>query len=167
MNLADPVEVLAGTAWGDNRAHGYQGLQSVMNVVMNRIAHPRWWGHDVLSVCLAPWQFSCWNADDPNRPQIMALTPADSEFALAFGLAKMATQWRLLDITDGADSYFDASMRYPPEWAARAVHTCDIGSQRFYRVELSAENGEPDAPNVRVRTADDLNDEELARIANW
>ena len=193
MDLTDPIQVLAGTAWGEARGGGVAGMQSVCNVVMNRANHPRWWGRDPLSVCLDPWQFSCWNETDPNRTKIMALNPAspDPDFATALGLAKQALAGGLHDITGGADSYYDAEMRTPPDWAGRAVFCATIAGQMFYRVELPAPQGRLDfVPNVRAKSvaeqvpgasvpaaandaapapdfsADNLNQAELDRLAD-
>jgi hypothetical protein len=43
-------QVLARTAWGENRGGGQVGLQSVINVIMNRAAHPGWWGTTPIGV---------------------------------------------------------------------------------------------------------------------
>lgn len=137
MNLSSPLEVAAGTAWGENRAYGILGLQSVLNVVWNRAAHPRWWGTDVLSVCRSPDQFSCWNSDDPNYQQILRVTTADPEFALALGLAAYMLAGKLPDVTGGADSYFDPTGDAGiPSWATTTNFVGAVAGQRFYRVEL-------------------------------
>lgn len=178
MDLKDPIQVMAGTLWGEARGGGVIGMQSVANVIMNRVNHPRWWGHDALSVCLDPWQFSCWNGDDPNRAKILAVEPTDMAFATALGLAKQAIAGRLPDITEGADSYYEPSEHEPPPpWAERATYTKTIAGQRFYRVELAAPSGLPEAPACRPQRGlpvpelppesvsfDDLNAAELERI---
>lgn len=160
MDLSDPVEVVAGTAWGENRSGGVAGMQSVCNVIMNRANHPRWWGKTPLSVCLEPEQFSCWNSDDPNRAKIMTIPAADTDFAVALGLARQAIGGVLPDITKGADSYYDLSMGKPPTWAARAAFCGVVAGQGFYRVELPAPGAmaatHPSAPNVRGKTVAEL-----------
>lgn len=165
MDLTDPVEVVAGTAWGEARGGGVRGMQSVCNVIMNRANHPRWWGHTPIEVCLDPWQFSCWNESDPNREKILTVAATDMEYAVALGLARQAIGGRLPDITLGADSYYDLAMKTPPAWAARAVHTVDVAGQAFYRVELAAPSGQPEAPNFHVMTADELNAWEMMQLA--
>ena len=143
MNLADPVDVLSRTIYGEDRGGGREGMEAVASVILNRAAHPRWWGTDVVSVCLKPAQFSCWNADDPNRAKIEAATGADPAFTIALSVADAAVTGRLLDPTDGADSYF-AFGTPEPDWARGLVPTALIGGQRFYRVELPA----PGVPSV-------------------
>lgn len=160
MDLSDPIEVVAGTAWGENRSGGVAGMQSVCNVIMNRANHPRWWGKTPLSVCLEPEQFSCWNSDDPNRAKIMAVPPTDTDFAVALGLARQAIAGTLRDITAGADSYYDVSMAKQPSWAARAAFCTVVAGQAFYRVELPAPGAvvstHPFAANVRAKSIAEL-----------
>lgn len=132
-NLKNSVSVLARTAWGENRGGGTPGMQSVMNAVMNRVAHPGWWGTDIISVCLKPEQFSSWNEGDPNRAKLLAVTIEDPQFAEATTLAARAVMGHLADLTLGADSYFATSMEAPPSWAAKAVFTVEIAGQKFYR----------------------------------
>lgn len=129
------VETLARTIWGEARGDGIPGMEAVAAVIVNRARHPRWWGRDIYGVCTKSWQFSCWNANDPNLAKLLSVTPADPQFAEALVIAGRAVAGVLPDPTRGADSYYDASIP-PPSWAATAVHTVDIGSQRFYRVEL-------------------------------
>jgi N-acetylmuramoyl-L-alanine amidase len=132
-NLHNSVDVLARTAWGENRSGGTEGMQSVMNAILNRVAHPGWWGDSIISVCLKPWQFSSWNAHDPNRAKLLSVMVDDPQFAEATTLAGRAVMEHLPDLTNGADSYYATSMETPPAWADKAVFTVEIAGQRFYR----------------------------------
>lgn len=180
MNPSDPHDILARTVWAEARGDGRRGMEAVACVILNRAAHPRWWGKDVLSVCRAPWQFSCWLPDDPNLPKLKSATGADPSFVTALAVADDALSGRLVDPTGGADSYF-AIGTPEPEWAASAVHTCNIIGHAFYRVELgavpnpafsgrdspsnpqkSAENGS--VPALQEITSDDLNSAELSSL---
>jgi spore germination cell wall hydrolase CwlJ-like protein len=171
--------ILARTLWGEARGEGRIGMAAVAACIVNRANHPRWWGDTIPAVCLMPWQFSCWNDGDPNLPQMLAVTPADAEYATALDLASQALHGGLADLTQGADSYYDIRMAAAPEWAARAVPTVVIGHHRFMRVELAAPSGEPEAVPVSVNspaaiaarppapaelTADDLNAAELEQL---
>lgn len=104
---------------------------------MNRARNPRWWGNDVTSVCQKPWQFSCWNANDPNRPKILRATGADTGFALCQVIARQTISGALVDPTSGCDSYFDTSID-PPAWAHGKDPVYSVGDLRFYRLELPA-----------------------------
>lgn len=142
--IDDPEEVLARTIFGENRDHGFEGMQSVANVVMNRIASGiTWWGHDVLSVCLEPEQFSVWNpltrptlfAPDANYEATIDAAPADPDLSLALEVASQAIAGTLPDITGGATSYVDAALPLPwPDWARPESRTATIGGQVFFKV---------------------------------
>jgi hypothetical protein len=133
FDVNDQTAILARTAWGENRSGGAPGMQSVINAIMNRVKHPGWWGGSIRTVCLCPEQFSSWNANDPNRPKMLDVTVADTDFAIAMRLAEQAVAGTLADITGGADSYYAVSMPEPPFWAATATFTVEIAGQRFYK----------------------------------
>ncbi len=135
MSITDQFSdqsILARTIWGENRGGGEEGMTSVANVVINRVAQPGWWGMDIRSVCLKPEQFSCWNANDPNYPLIMAVDEANSTFALAMDIAAQAIGGTLSDITNGATSYYALSMAEPPYWATGKTPCATIQNQLFF-----------------------------------
>jgi spore germination cell wall hydrolase CwlJ-like protein len=135
MDLTDPIDVLARTIWGEARGEPPGGMAAVASVVMNRARHPRWWGRDVVGVCLDPWQFSCWNADDVNRPKMEAVDTTDPQFTAALAIADAAVRGVLPDTTNGADSYVDLRVAHPG-WAAANTPVARIGNQTFYRLEI-------------------------------
>lgn len=98
-------EILAKTIWGEARNQHYEGQQAVANVIMNRVKLNGWRGGDVRSVCLKPFQFSCWNKSDPNRPKIMEVTDADPIYKQCLDIAGAAIAGTLPDIIGGSDSY--------------------------------------------------------------
>lgn len=129
-------EILARTAWGEFRSHGEEGMQTVLNTVCNRLASGiTWWGASLRDICLHPKQYSCWNASDPNRPKIMAVTVKDPQYVLALGLAEQAMSARLPDITKGADSYFDERLKTWPKWCAGLQPLFFLHPHRYFRVE--------------------------------
>jgi len=100
-------------------------------VVKNRVAHPKWWGTDIPSVVLAHYQFSSFNANDPNSRAFMAKgLEADHIMQIAFNV-----YWSLTsDPTGGATYYFDKSLdSNPPNWSKTMTHTVDIGAFHFYK----------------------------------
>jgi len=128
-------EVLARTLWGENRGGGTKGMTSVANVIMNRVhSGITWWGNSVRSVCLKPYQFSCWLASDPNRAKLLSVTDEDPAYREALFLAAEAIAGTLPDITGGATSYFAISMPKPPHWSVGMTPTAEIAGQRFYYV---------------------------------
>jgi hypothetical protein len=139
------IDTFGRTIWGEARGEGRVGMEAVACVIRNRARNPRWWGKDFSSVCLAHSQFSCWNADDPNLPQLKSVTDTDPQFKIALEIASDAASEILADPTDNADSYFAVGTPEPP-WARNATHTCTIGHHAFYRVELPPGDGLLDAP---------------------
>ena len=166
MASALEIDVFARTIDGEAEGCGARGMTAVGCVMWNRVQHPRWWGQDIVSVCRDPWQFSCWNPG-PDCERIKRLNEVtDNWFSIAIGIAQLIASGKQSDITGGADSYYAKSMTDPPSWAARAVQTYEDEWHRFFRVELPAPSGDPEAPTMSVwaapmLTADDLNEAEL------
>lgn len=133
VGLIDAAEqdVLARTAWGEARGEGWDGMAAVAAVVMNRVAIGGWWGSTVTQVCLHPFQFSAWNANDPNRPALLAVTDRDPAFADALQIAQLALTGLLIDRTGGATHYH--AMSVDPSWTRGATYLADIGGHRFWR----------------------------------
>lgn len=136
------VDILARTIWGEARSEGRRGMEAVASVVMNRLAMPGWWSRNrdgipddtVAAVCMDPWQFSCWNAADPNREKIIAVTKADSAFSLAMEVAVQAIARTFPDPTNGCQWYKVTTLPWPRDWGperAEADYIC--GSHSFYR----------------------------------
>jgi hypothetical protein len=139
------VDTLARTIWGEARGDGWNGMQAVANVVMNRLsvanayADGYWWGNSVQQICTMrsgnTYQFDVWNPSDPNYSQIIAVTPADPDFANALQIATMALAGTLGDITNGATNYYaPAGVLAAPYWTAGLQPVATIGGQLFYQV---------------------------------
>lgn len=134
-NPKDPIDILARTIWGEARGEPPGGMEAVAAVIANRARNPRWWGHDIISVCRKPHQFSCWNTGDPNLPKMLCVTPDDQAFSQALAIAERAVFGDLPDTTGGADSCAD--LRFcQPDWATPDKMTVKIGNQTFFKVEL-------------------------------
>ena len=131
------VDILARTMWGESRGEGAKGLQAVANVVLNRVQVASengtyWWGTDVISVCQKPFQFSCWNPDDPNREKLLAVQESNLEFASCLRVARRAVYGQLSDLTGGATHYHADYVS--PYWAENKMPTARIGRHIFYRL---------------------------------
>lgn len=123
------VRILAMTAYGENRGGGDEGMQSVMNVVCNRVnSGITWWGNDVRSVCLKHLQFSCWLPVDPNYEVILNASDDD----LPLSMAQDAIDGKLTDITSGATYYIAESIKTWPKWAINHVPCAKIAGQLFF-----------------------------------
>ena len=125
-------DTLARTIFGEARSEPFQGQVAVAWVVRNRADHPTWWGSTVRDVCRRPYQFSCWNENDPNLPKLQAATSADPHFLRALGIAALVIQRDLYDPTNGATHYV-ADYIDPPEWSAQMVPVVTIGHHKFFK----------------------------------
>ena len=131
----DTLDVMARTIWAEARSEGDVGMEAVASVILNRAAHPRWWGGDVREVCLAPLQFSCWNLRDPQYDRIRSVTEADPLFRKAREVARRALAGEVEDRTGGADHYFNPAAANP-SWARGREASAVIGNHRFLRLEI-------------------------------
>ncbi len=135
----DPVDVLARTVYGEARGESVRGKEAVAAVVINRVAaaeqrrrqgRRHWWGHDVPSVCLKAYQFSCWNHGDPNRDVLMRVGTDDAVFRICRRIARRAVAGILADPTDGATHYHHVDVL--PGWAVAHAPCAEIGAHLFY-----------------------------------
>jgi len=60
------LDLMKLCVWREARGEGMLGKRGVAQVIQNRANDPSWWGHDIRSVILKPWQFSSFNMADPN-----------------------------------------------------------------------------------------------------
>lgn len=130
------VDVLARTLYGEARGELVRGKEAVASVVINRVRRARdrggvyWWGHDIESVCKKPWQFSCWNVNDPNRAKIERVDENNRTFQTCLRIARRAIAGAMKDPTDGATHYHVRSMT--PPWAQTKKASAIIGNHAFY-----------------------------------
>lgn len=126
------IDVLARTIWGEARGEGSAGMQAVANVIINRLKRGGWWGRSVVGICQKPFQFSCWNKDDPNYRRLQAVDAHDLYFATALRIARRAVCGVLPDLTHGADHYHAAGIY--PRWTKGERPVAVIGHHVFYRL---------------------------------
>jgi spore germination cell wall hydrolase CwlJ-like protein len=145
MRIQDEI-LLALTIWRENRGGGLPGMQSVANVIMNRVAQRK---TSAYVECTRAEQFSSLTAKgDPE----LSLWPSDGDpqWAQALDLAAQASAGALEDITGGADLYYaprgltgqtqsftlpnGTIVPFPASWNANAVeYTCEIAGQWFFK----------------------------------
>lgn len=129
------ILILAGTAYGENRGGGTIGMQSVLNVIMNRARKPSWWGDTPRNICLKPKQFDCWMPNDPNYRIVLDACndcSYDKSFTDATNMSIKALDETLSDITSGATYYFSSSMSSYPYWAKGHIPCAEIAGQLFF-----------------------------------
>lgn len=129
------VDTLARTLWGEARGEREveRSMRAVAAVVLNRCKRQTYWGKTIVEVCRKPWQFSCWNRNDPNLPLIMNVTANDRIFAQALAIAAEAVSPNAFsDETSGATHYYSTSMANPPRWARGQTPSRTIGRHLFF-----------------------------------
>lgn len=141
----DDTEVLALTIWAEARGEDSLGRMGVACVILNRVKHAQdhagvhkgakfWWGNSIAECCLKPWQFSCWNENDPNRQKMLDGTAKTSRaYSECLEIAKLAVAGELEDVTNGADSYLNPDVAKPQPWSIPENLTWEHGHHRFYR----------------------------------
>jgi N-acetylmuramoyl-L-alanine amidase len=128
-------EILASTIWGEARGEPELGRAAIACVTVARAAKPGWWGGpDIRSVCSKPFQFSCWNPNDPNYPQLLNMPANDPIYPDCLDIASEAMAGLLNDCTNGATSYYAKSMPRPPVWTDGLKPCAEIGSHLFFRI---------------------------------
>jgi N-acetylmuramoyl-L-alanine amidase len=126
-------QLFAKVLWGEARGESYKGQQAVASVVMNRVNQPRWWGHDIRSVLTKPYQFSCLNQSDPNRPKLLEVGEEDGTYRQCYFIAGIAIAGTLIDVTGGATSY--CTLETNPNWSIGLTPTIIIGHHKFYMID--------------------------------
>ena len=141
--MENDTDILARTIFGEARGEGSAGMKAVASVVMNRCLHaaaymlPHGDGHPLFgdgspeSACKMPWQFSCWNAADPNSQIINDVGDSDAIFHQCLTTAQNAISGEIADSTNGATYYYDR--RSPtPSWAEGKEPCAAIGHHLFF-----------------------------------
>ncbi|MDQ3202747.1 MAG: cell wall hydrolase [Pseudomonadota bacterium] len=130
-------DILARTLWGEARGEDFIGQIAVAWTIRNRVFDGKaksWWGEGYAGVCLKPWQFSCWNKNDPNYTYLSGAKPIPAkELARARMAADHVIDSKAPDPTNGATHYYATSMPRPPTWAKGAKQTLKLGHHIFFK----------------------------------
>jgi cell wall hydrolase len=137
MNLADPIDVLARTIFGEARGDGAAGMEAVASVVLNRVKIGGWWGGDVIGVCLAKDQLDCW-MPGPDLPAVQEADESDPVFQTALDIAGEAVAGTLADTVNGATSYKVTTLPWPHDWGPEVPPVAVVGHQSFYILQNAA-----------------------------
>lgn len=128
-STVDQADYMARTIYGEARGEGKKGMQAVANVIMNRVKKGGWYGASIKDVVLKPYQFSCWNENDPNRMIIINANAA--QLKTAREIADKVISGELKDITGGATHYYANSIS-APYWTKSMTKTATVGNHYFY-----------------------------------
>lgn len=128
------LDIAARTVYGEARGEPASGRLAVAHVLMNRWASKKWFGASTLAgVCLMPFQFSCWNQDDPNLPSLKSLDYTRPILRDCLRDTLFAYECKdMYDPTGGATHYYAFGKIAKPKWVATGIETTQIGGHAFY-----------------------------------
>lgn len=134
------TEILARTIYGEARGEyvrlegGMASLIAVGNVVMNRVKAKSWYGKTIQEVCRKPWQFSCWNENDPNRNLLLQPNISDPVFVVCLQAASGIVSGQWPDLTKGSNHYYATTLTTPPKWTKGQLPRFQLARHIFYRL---------------------------------
>ena len=127
---------MALTMWGEARGSGEDGMRAVGHVIANRRAIGRH-GDFVTETVSEAWQFSCWNAGDPNLEAIRnvdRMSRSSHDFRMWDSARRIAAEilaGRSEDPTGGALFYHADYVS--PRWSRGVAPVARIGDHLFYQ----------------------------------
>jgi len=130
-----PLLLMTACIFGEARGEPYDAKVAVAWVIKNRLKKDGWFGKNLKEVILKPYQFSCFNENDPNKEKMK--NPLEYEpfsvWVECYKVAKEVEAEKIPDPTDGATHYFDESLaKNPPAWAKKLQFKKKIGRFYFY-----------------------------------
>ncbi|MCW9035573.1 MAG: cell wall hydrolase [Alphaproteobacteria bacterium] len=135
QTFSQETDILARTIYGEARGEAVRGKEAVACVIINRVQKAKtkggyWWGASIEKVCHKPWQFSCWNVNDPNREKITDPNLNNRVFSSCLRIARRAINGAITDPTRGATHYHHKDIN--PAWARGKAPSAEIGNHLFY-----------------------------------
>lgn len=124
---------MTATVWMEARGESRQGKLAVAYVILNRFR--RLIGEDarVGEVCLAPKQFSCWNADSPTRKALARVDELSPSWVDSANAVELALAGAKPDPTGGARHYYNPSVASPAWDKGQTRPRVTIGHHVFVR----------------------------------
>ncbi len=132
----DDLEAMARTIYGEAKAHDRDSAYAVACVILNRV-NLRNWPDTIREVCLQPWQFSCWNQNDPNRARIMAASTG-SWYKVCIQIAQDAIDnyGKKPDPTKRSTHYHTPAVS--PKWARKKVPAYSLYHHYYNDIDTPA-----------------------------
>ncbi len=128
------LTLLTMCIYGESRSESYEGKLAIGYVVMNRLKERKWFGKTLREVILKPYQFSCFNQNDPNYRKLFK--PQVRYWKECFKAAWNAYSKLGQDPTEGANHY--CRYNITPKWIHKMDHKKKIGNHIFYSSSSSA-----------------------------
>jgi N-acetylmuramoyl-L-alanine amidase len=124
------LDILARTIYGEARGETAEGKIAVGRVIINRWKSGKWFaGKTIAETCQKPWQFSCWNTNDPNRAKLLAAS--HQKLANSIRAAEAAERGDGPDWLEGCTHYHTTAVA--PKWSIGQKPVGHIGTHVFYR----------------------------------
>lgn len=133
--------LLARMIWGEARGQSDLERVAVAYTAVNRANDGKKWnGETVREAVLKPWQYSCFNSNDPNRDKLLDPQQYDAEsFRECLDIAGKVLSGEHSDPTNGATHYFNPKVVLPT-WAKKMskIGKINVGNNKlsahdFYR----------------------------------
>lgn len=142
LEALSEVEILGLTIIGEARGEPIEGQVAVGCVVRNRCLKYKKNYHDI---CLEPYQFSCWNKLDVNRPFLDELAAqivngqklTTTHYKQCLWVASGIEDYSIADNTGGACFYMERSIFTDPKrpkWAKDARNVIYIRNHTFFQL---------------------------------
>lgn len=120
-------EIVAITILAEARGEGKSGMYAVACVISQRAKERK---KSAAQVCLQPYQFSCWNKNDPQRPHLRKLL----KHKLAPYAMALAKDIKSLDLTFTAKANHYHTKRVSPYWSKGKRPVKIIGNHLFFKL---------------------------------
>ena len=132
-----PIILLAMVIWGEARGCSFSEQIDVGNIIRNRVIKNKKSYHDII---LQPYQFSCFNKNDPNRKKLLQPLKYDTEKAwLSCLCASNLIYYNIVpDTVRGAVSYYSGDGK--PYWADEMIMVKKTKHFRFFTDRKMNEN---------------------------
>ncbi|MBR1735147.1 MAG: cell wall hydrolase [Alphaproteobacteria bacterium] len=136
MNFSEQdFDTLVRTIYGEARSEffkfGFAPLIAVANVIINR--KKKNFENSIHEVCIKPYQFTCWNKNDPNYKIIKNANSNCMIFRKCREVAENLLSDRWPDLTDGCDHYHARNIK--PYWAVYKEPKRIFGNHFFYALK--------------------------------
>jgi cell wall hydrolase len=131
----DPIILLACCVWGESRGEIAAAKIAVACCVRNRVRRAPRFGTGWVGVLLAPWQFSSFDPQDPNRPKLLEPLEHDSVavWQESYTVAYVVYNGSQPDVTSNACFYYGPPLAKPPAAWGSVVPCGQFGSLHFFR----------------------------------
>jgi N-acetylmuramoyl-L-alanine amidase len=133
------LDILARTLWGTAGGASLVVLEAVAGLILNRVRLGRMnaalgWGSTIAEVCLAPWQFHCWDPAGPTFATLQTMSAQDADFFACTRVARRALTGALAGQTPISTHVLAPDQ--PDGWLSAFAPTHIAQGYRFYDLSV-------------------------------